>query len=239
MNSIKRNRIVSPIDLAAIFDMDGLLIDSEPLWWQAGSEVLRTVGVNLEDGRALETYGMRTDAAMAYWFRKFPWTAKTSKQIEEEVNSRMIQILAQGVRAMPGVESAIRLLSGRSIPMGVCSSSPRVVINAVLDALNLSGAFNVVCSAEDQPYGKPHPGAYLTCARLLGISPENCVAFEDSLRGAIAAKAAEMKVVAVPSEGHRRLSAFDFCDIRLHSLTDFNLRILRRLFPLALAAEHG
>ena len=214
---------------AIIFDMDGLLVDSEPLWWQAGVEVLRTVGVNLDDSRSQETMGLRTDVALQHWFSLFPWTGKTIPQIEQDVNVRVIQLIAECAEPLPGVFDVIHLLSEQKVPMGLCSSSPHAVIEAVLGKLDLQSVIQVAYSAEDEPMGKPHPGAYLSCAKQIGVHPHHCIAFEDSLYGAIAAKAAEMKVVAVPSSRDHQSAMFDFCDMQLRSLTEFNASVLRGL----------
>jgi sugar-phosphatase len=214
---------------AVIFDMDGLLVDSEPLWWQAGVEVMRTVGVNLDDSQFQETMGLRTDVALQHWFSLFPWTGKTIPQIEQEVNVRVIQLIAESAEPLPGVFDVIHLLSEQKIPMGLCSSSPHAVIEAVLSKLNLQSTLKVAYSAEDEPMGKPHPGAYLSCAKQIGVHPHHCIAFEDSLYGAIAAKAAGMKVVAVPSSNDHHSTMFDFCDRQLRSLTEFNASFLSRL----------
>ena len=117
MSSTLRVFSSSPIDMAVIFDMDGLLIDSEPLWWQAGVEVLRTVGVELDDSRSHETLGLRGDAALAHWFRYFPWTGKTIGQIQQEMNMRFMQLIAEHAEPLPGVHEVVRLISERGIPM--------------------------------------------------------------------------------------------------------------------------
>jgi mannitol-1-/sugar-/sorbitol-6-/2-deoxyglucose-6-phosphatase len=214
---------------AAIFDMDGVLIDSEPLWWRAGVEVLQTVGVDLDDSRSSETMGLRTDAALVHWYQLFPWNGKLIHEIEQEVNSRVIELIGRHAEPLPGVYKTVELLSERGIPMGLCSSSPHAVITAVLKALQLDSTIRVVCSAEDELLGKPHPAAYLTCAKQIGTHPQCCVAFEDSLRGAIAAKAADMKVVAIPSGPDRDSTRFDFCDLRLRSLAEFDESSLSQL----------
>jgi mannitol-1-/sugar-/sorbitol-6-/2-deoxyglucose-6-phosphatase len=217
---------------AVIFDMDGLLIDSEPLWWRAGVEALRTVGVQLDDREVSQTIGLRTDAAVAHWFSRFPWTGKTPLQIEGEVTSRVLDLIRDTAQPMPGAHLLIDFLHQQGIPMGLCSSSPYPVIDAVLAKLELIECLQVVYSAEDEPFGKPHPGAYLSCAARLGITPQRCIAFEDSLPGAQSAKAAQMKVVAVPNLESARSANFDFCDARLDSLTQFTPRLLAELLPL-------
>jgi len=216
---------------AAIFDMDGLLLDSEPLWWRAGVEVLRTVGVNLHDSQCHETIGLRTDAAVAHWFRRFPWQGKSPQVIAEQLHMRVLQLLRQAAQPLPGVTELMEFFSAQGIPMGLCSSSPYSVIDVVLDGLGLRQFLQVVYSAEDEPFGKPHPGPYLSCAARLGVPASRCIAFEDSCPGAQSAKAAGMKVVAVPNAASARTGNFDFCDARLEALTQFTPALLERLLP--------
>jgi mannitol-1-/sugar-/sorbitol-6-/2-deoxyglucose-6-phosphatase len=216
---------------AAIFDMDGLLVDSEPLWWRAGVEALAGVGVHLDDSHLNETVGLRTDAAVAHWFSRFPWSGKSRRQIEDEVQMRVLQLIRATARPLPGVRRLLDYLASQGLPLGLCSSSPYPVIHAVLDKLGLVDAFHVVYSAEDEPFGKPHPGAYLTCASRIGVAAARCVAFEDSLPGARSAKAAQMKVVAVPNPASAVTTSFEFCDARLGSLVEFTPELLAELLP--------
>jgi mannitol-1-/sugar-/sorbitol-6-/2-deoxyglucose-6-phosphatase len=214
---------------AAIFDMDGVLINSEPLWWRAGVEVLRGVDVHLGDHHFRETMGLRTDVALAHWYKRYPWAGKSLQQLEQEVKDRVLSLISDEGHALPGVHALIRFLSEQRIPIGLCSSSPYQVIHAVLDRLGIRQNFQVVHSAEDEPVGKPHPGAYLSCAARLGVPAPRCIAFEDSVAGAVSAKAARMKVIAVlqgvPS------TAFDFCEVRLNTLIDFTPALFNQLLP--------
>ena len=216
---------------AVIFDMDGLLVDSEPLWWRAGVEILRTVGVHLSDEHLHETIGLRTDVAVAHWYGRFPWTGKTHKEIEDDVHARVLQLIVSSAQPLPGVLSLVRFLFEERVPIGLCSSSSYSIIDTVLAKLEIKDYFQVIHSAEDEPYGKPHPGPYISCASRLGVMPQRCIACEDSLSGAISAKAAQMKVVAVPNPVSARVSSFDFCDVRLDSLTEFTPDLLARLLP--------
>jgi mannitol-1-/sugar-/sorbitol-6-/2-deoxyglucose-6-phosphatase len=224
-------RLTPDTTRAAIFDMDGLLLDSEPLWWRAGVEVLRSVGVHLQDADVSQTIGLRTDAAVAHWYRRFPWAGKSCELIEAELQQRALVLISDLAQPLPGVMPLVQYLSEQGIAMGLCSSSPYTLIHAVLAKLRLSDYFRVVYSAEDEPFGKPHPGAYLSCAARLGVAAQRCVAFEDSLPGAQSAKAAQMKVVAVPNLESARSANFDFCDLRLESLAQFSPAMLAQLLP--------
>ena len=174
-------------------------------------------------------WGLRTDAALAYWYERYPWTGKSLQQIEQEVQERVLNLIADEGQELPGVRAVIRFLSEQRVPIGLCSSSPYQVIHAVLDRLGIRQHFQAVHSAEDEPLGKPHPGAYLSCAARLGVPAPRCIAFEDSVAGAVSAKAAQMKVIAV-MQGVRS-TVFDFCDIRLDTLIEFTPDLLSQLLP--------
>jgi HAD superfamily hydrolase (TIGR01509 family) len=212
---------------AAIFDMDGVLINSEPLWWRAGVETLRTVGVHLTENHFGETAGLRTDAALTHWYERYPWVGKNLDQIEREIQDRVLKLIDEQAQPLPGVQALVRLLTEQRVPIGLCSSSPYAVIDAVLDKIGIKQHFQVVYSAMDEPLGKPHPGAYLSCASRLCVPAHRCIVFEDSLAGAVSAKAAQMKVIAV-LQGVRT-TVFDFCDFRLDTLSDFTPDLLHHL----------
>lgn len=112
------------------------------------------------------------------------------------------------------------------LPVAVCSGSYAVVIEAALARLGIAADVAVWHSAEWEPLGKPHPGAYLTTAAELGVDPTACVAVEDSFNGAISAKAARMRVVAVPEPTARDSARWGFCDVVLGSLTEFDESVL-------------
>lgn len=223
----------SPVRLpgvvSVIFDMDGVLVDSEPLWWEAGVAALGSVGVVLGNDRSLETKGMRTIDALEYWYRKFPWSGKSIDDLVPEVHERVIEIMAEHAQPLPGVVELVQFLSDRGVPMSVCSSAPRDVIEATLRSLGLRRSIVHIVSANDEAMGKPHPGSYLRCAKLMDTNPRHCIAIEDSVYGAIAAKAAQMKVVAVQSGPDSVPGIFDFCDTRISTLKEFDGALFQQL----------
>lgn len=217
------------MNVSVIFDMDGVLIDSEPLWWQAGVEALGSVGIAINDEWSHETKGMRTDEALQYWYRKFPWSGKTIDELVKGVDARVIEIIAAQPEPLPGVLNLIEFLLDQEIQMAVCSSAPRGVIEAILRSLGLRNSMRHIVSAHDEVMGKPHPGAYLRCANLMKTNPRHCIAIEDSVYGAIAAKAAQMKVVVVRNGQDYATGVFDFCDARLSTLNGFDETMFRCL----------
>src|SRR5581483_6999633 len=211
-----------------IFDMDGLLIDSEPLWRIAEIEALSAVGVPIDDAAARQTTGLRTDELVEHWHARYPWAAPPKTTIEARIVARVIELLRERAEPMPGVPETLAALTAAGLPLAIASSSQSEVIATVLDALGIGGAFRVVQSAEHEPYGKPHPGVYIEAARRLGLSPTDCLAFEDSPNGVIAAKAARMTCIAVPDPALTDDRRFCAADLILPSLTDFRIEMLRR-----------
>ncbi|QYJ71884.1 hexitol phosphatase HxpB [Shewanella sp. FJAT-51649] len=188
---------------AVIFDMDGVLIDSEPLWQRVEYEVLSALGVPVTIETIQQTTGLRIDQCVDYWYHKAPWTdydnAKVSKAIVDKVAE---EILITG-EAMQGVQQAIEYCQAKGLKIGLATSSFYTIIEAVLSKLSLSDKFMAVQSAEGLTYGKPHPEVYLNCAAALGVDPRYCLAIEDSFNGLIAARAANMQTVAIPAPEQR------------------------------------
>jgi len=214
---------------AIIFDMDGLLVDSEPLWRIAEVETLSAVGVPITEEDAVQTTGLRTDEVVELWYARYPWPDPPRKEIEARIITRLIALTRERGELMPGVIETLQAVSDAGYPLAIASSSSSEIITAVLDTLGIAAYFEVTQSAEHEPYGKPHPGGYIEAARRLGVEPWRCLAFEDSPNGVIAAKAARMRCIAVPDpalQNDRRLQA---ADLILPSLAEFHLGLLEQL----------
>ena len=206
---------------AVIFDMDGILIDSEPLWHIAEKEVFGALGIPLTDAMCEETTGLRTDALVTYWYDKQPWPHKPFETVADEIIERMRQLVdAHGV-ALAGVYKMLHDLAQRRLVLGVASSSPPALIDTVVDKLEIRTYFQVLCSAMEEEFGKPHPAVYLTTATRLGVEPHECLVFEDSVTGVRAAKAAGMTTIAVPAPHQYEDHRFAEADLKLRSLWDF------------------
>lgn len=207
---------------AVVFDMDGLLIDSEPFWQQSEIEVFATVGVDLERADCLRTMGMRCDAVVDHWARERPWNfaANPATEIEARILDRVIELVRDRGAPRPGVAGALDWAAGLPARCALASSSPMRVIEATLDTLGIAGAFEVIHSAEQEEHGKPDPAVYLTTAQRLGIEPGSCLALEDSLAGMRAAKRAGMRCVMVPDASLRGRSELGEADAVLGSLEE-------------------
>ncbi len=206
---------------AVIFDMDGLLIDSEPIWEEAEVEVLNKVGVPLTREKTKETMGLRVDEVVSHWHSKYPWVEPSQKEIEKRIVKRVIELILEKGKSQPGVLEIVNLLKNCNIPMAIASSSPTRIIEAALDRIGIKEDIQAVCSAEHESFGKPHPAVYLTTAKKLNLDPKECLVFEDSPNGVLSAKAANMKCIAVPSKKVKGDPRFNLADEIIESLKDF------------------
>lgn len=214
---------------ALIFDMDGVLIDSEPLWHEAEIAAMAEAGLVLAPEDCLRTTGLRIDEAVAYWCERHPFLAPSRDVLVSWVLDRLVELVSRRGRPKPGVEEVLALARSRGLRLALASSSPYRVIHAVLDALHLDSVFEVVHSAEEEARGKPDPAVYLTTARKLGIEPERCVAIEDSPNGLLSAKAAGMKCIVVPEAALRADPRFELADARVAELGEIGPGLLDRL----------
>lgn len=203
---------------AALFDLDGLLVDSEPLWQDAEVELFPTVGHHLRRSDCARTRGLRIDEAVRYWFAIRPWSEPTCEDLAARIAARVIELVRERGQAMPGALAAVHRARALGLKVAVASSSGDAVIAAALERLGLTG-LDAVRSAEHEPYGKPHPAVLLTTAAELGVDPTECVVLEDSLNGVIAAKAARMRCVAVPEPAQASDPRFSIADLALGSLS--------------------
>ena len=214
---------------AAIFDMDGLLVDTEGLWHEAEVEVLGPLGVPIAEGDPRRTKGIFVREVARYWHDRFPWRGPSPDEVAARIVERVIGLIDEKGRLLPGVDDALGLCRRHGLTLGLASSSEHRLIAFVLERFGLASTFAVAHSAEDEPYGKPHPAVFLTAAQRLGVAPTRCVVWEDSPAGVLAAKAARMTCVAVPAPDESAAPAFGIADAVLSSLEEADEELWRRL----------
>lgn len=185
---------------AIIFDMDGVIIDSEPLWSRAEKEVFSAVGVKLTDGLCRQTATMTTSEVTSFWFKRFPWPKYSLEEIENRVIDCVGSFIQQNGLAIDGIRETILRLKSEGFKIGLATNSPFRLIPVVLEKIGIQHCFEAVCSSEHEKKGKPHPDVYISISKKLEVEPENCIAIEDSITGIKAAKQAGMQVVALVSE---------------------------------------
>jgi HAD superfamily hydrolase (TIGR01509 family) len=180
---------------AVIFDMDGVLVDSEPLHGEVAQTILAECGLTAASAGAY--VGMTNREAFTLICREFA-LPYDPVELDARYTARVVPLLRAHATPLPGVPEVLGALKARGLRLAVASSSSLEVIEATLDALAVRGLFDAIVSAADLPRGKPAPDVFLEAARRLGVSPEACVVIEDSERGVQAARAAGMRCVAVP-----------------------------------------
>ena len=213
----------------AIFDMDGLLIDSEPIWNEAATAIFENYNIHLTKEQYATTTGLRTKEFVHWWFSANNVPLKYAEDAEEKIVKKVSDLVIQKGKAMPGIEHIFNFFTSRNFKIGLASSSPLSLINTVIDVLKIRNHLNVYASAAELEYGKPHPEVYLNCARQLNTSPLQCICFEDSFYGLIAAKAARMKCVVVPDAKNQKDNRWNAADLKIASLSNFNDLLLLSL----------
>jgi sugar-phosphatase len=214
---------------AAIFDLDGLLVDSEILWHRAELELLVPLGAKIDATATRATKGMFVGEVVDHYHALAAWESPPRDELINQLLDLVGSLVEAEGRLLPGATRALELCAALG-PCALASSTPRALIDRVLAHFGLAGAFDVVHSAEDEPSGKPHPAVYLATARLLALDPRRCLAFEDSPAGVRSATSAQMGCVAVPTPAERDDPAFELATIVLGSLDDLEERWLERRF---------
>ena len=187
---------------AVIFDMDGVLIDSEPLWKIAMENVFHAIGSVLTKQDFQKTVGLRLDEVITFWHQHEGWQNVSPKEVEDQIVGQMVQLIEKNASPLIGVLETLNFLKNQNIKIGLATSSYEILIQTVLRELKIAHYFDITHSAEHEEYGKPHPADYLTVAQKLNVHPSRCLVIEDSLNGIISAKAAKMKVVCIPEKSN-------------------------------------
>ena len=182
---------------AVLFDMDGTLVDTEHLWWQAAAELATELGLTLADPDVPDVLGRAVEHTAAHLHRS-SGTARTETELAERLGDSFAGKVAAGIVPLPGALALLAALRAAGVPTALVSASPRRVVDLVLAGLG-SAWFTVTLAAEDTEHTKPAPDPYLAAARLLGVDPAACVAVEDTPTGVASAHAAGCAVLAVPS----------------------------------------
>jgi sugar-phosphatase len=204
-----------------IFDIDGLLIDSEPLWGEAADEVFKSYGLSLTEDQYKTTTGLKTKEFIQWWFGYFQIDKKEFAIAEKRIIELVLEKIYTKGTIMPGVAYIFDFFHKRDFKIGLASSSPQELIDLAIEMTGIYRYVQATSSAEHLPFGKPHPQVYLNCAEKLQARPTECLCFEDSFNGLIAAKAARMKCVMVPHYSQLKDERWGAADLKLSSLQNF------------------
>ena len=203
---------------AVIFDMDGLLLDSEDFWQQAEYETFSSLGVPLTPADTAKTLGWRCDYVVQYWYNVFAWHGPTPAEVADIIIDNVITMIIKQGKLMPGAREALQLCKSLNLPVALATSSNHKMMLETLKHYDLLHFFDATCSAEFLPFAKPHPQVYLNAAAALGVEAQQCVALEDSVTGVIAANAARMRCIAVPHAKDLQDNRYAIADRMLASL---------------------
>ena len=165
MNSIK----------AVIYDMDGVIINSEPLWREALIHCFNQVGFDFSQDKCRITQGMRLMEVVEYWYAQQPWKEKSLEEVEQAILRKVTELILEKGEAMEGVYTSIIYFQSKGYKIALASSSANSLINAVLNKLELTQKFEVINSAEHLSFGKPHPEIFIKTAQQLNIKPVDCL----------------------------------------------------------------
>ena len=207
---------------AVIYDMDGVIINSEPLWREALIASFSQVGFDFNQDNCRITQGMRLMEVVEYWYAEQPWSEKSIIEVEQMILQKVTDLILKKGVAMPGVNESINFFKNKGYKIALASSSATTLINAVLNKLAIKSTFEIINSAENLEYGKPHPEIFIKTALQLNVKPKNCLVIEDSFHGVLAGKAALMKVIAIPDDEAKKDNRFNIADFKLNSLLEIN-----------------
>jgi sugar-phosphatase len=212
-----------------IFDMDGLIIDSEPIWEKAGTELLQSYGCPLTSTMYASSTGLRTREWLQYWFNHFSLKYDEIDAAEKQIVDLVISGIQHHGNPMPGVHHAFEYFQQKGFKIGLATSSPMRLADLVVEKLGIGHYLQAITSAEFLPFGKPHPEVFLQCAQSLGSHALQCLCLEDSYNGMIAAKAAKMKCIVVPAAWQFDMPKWGAADGKLSSLAQFSDEFLLQL----------
>ncbi|MBI2257961.1 MAG: hexitol phosphatase HxpB [Flavobacteriia bacterium] len=222
---MEKNKININDYSAVIFDMDGVLIDSEPLWKIAMEDVFQSIGANLHKKDFEKTVGLRIDEVISYWYEQTKWEGVSPKEVLNRILDNMLILIEKHGKPLIGVVETLSFLQKKGLKIGLSTSSYEVLIQKVIEKLEIKNFFNATHSAEKERYGKPHPDVYLHTAKLLNVSPLKCLVIEDSLTGIISGKAARMQVVCIPEKTHQINPKIQLADFIFESMKEFLIAI--------------
>ena len=210
---------------AVIFDLDGLLADTESLHRQSYQEILREYGCEPSDEEYLD-YWIRTGKGATYWIQEHNVDVDLS-ELQQQKHQRYMELVERSAQAMTGASALLKTLSGKK-KLALASASFRDSVLGVIEVLDMARYFDAVVTRNDVPRSKPFPDIFLRAAEHLQVEPSECVVLEDSERGVLAAHRAGMKCIAVPNE-YTRQNDFSTAELVMPSLEHVTLDVLESL----------
>ena len=196
---------------ALIFDMDGVIVDSEPMHTAVTIEVMQSYQVHFTTAEMDRFIGMSMRGFFSILKKEHGLNAPVEEMIQRQIDGIYRHIKEDPQEPVPGILEILAYLKARKIPAAIASSSPKILIETIVERLQIADAFSLLLSGEDFPRSKPDPAIYLTAAEKLGVDPADCLVIEDSQNGTIAAKEAGMRCIGFqnPHSGQQDLRRAD------------------------------
>lgn len=205
---------------AVIFDMDGVIIDSEPLWREAEILVFGNYGITLTEDMCRSTAGLRLVQVVEHWQKKFNFTEVVKEKLIHEVHEKVIELIREKGNALPGLYPLLNYFSSKNYLIALASGSSYAIIHNVLGKLDIASYFKVLRSGDDERFGKPHPSIFIETASQLNVPYDDCLVIEDSGNGVIAALAARMHVIAIPEHEVENKPVFSLAKAKVKTLEE-------------------
>ena len=202
--------------------MDGLIVDSEPWWRVAESNVFGRLSKAPSEADFEMMMGRQIKEVIQHWHSVAPWENFSIEETQKEILAEVARLVKENAFLLPGVIDSLEFFKKKNLAIGLASSSPLHLIRDLMQHYGLINQFSIICSAEFESHGKPHPAVFIKAAQELGVDPQNCLVLEDSFNGLISAKAARMKCIVVPEKKSFNQTRFDIADLKLNSLSEFS-----------------
>jgi HAD superfamily hydrolase (TIGR01509 family) len=212
------------VTIAVVFDLDGVLVDSEQVWDEVREALARESGGHWHENAQRDMMGMSSPEWSRYMHDRIG-LPESPEEINRLVVERMLGRYAAGPPWLPGAVETVRRLAADFV-LGLASSSNREIIDSVLEGGGIAGCFRATVSSEEVAAGKPAPDVYVEVARRLGVDPHECTAIEDSHNGIRSAKAAGMRCVAIPNAQYPPGDAVAEADAVVGSLSELTPEVL-------------
>jgi mannitol-1-/sugar-/sorbitol-6-/2-deoxyglucose-6-phosphatase len=213
---------------AVIFDLDGVLIDSEPLWRKAEVEVYRSIGLPVSEQTFHQTTGIGMEEAVNMIFRMHPWKTPTKQEVAKSIYKKVEELVGSSGKACKGALEFLHMVEHNQLKLGLASSASLKLISIALNKLGIQHFFQSIHSTETEKRAKPDPAVYLSVACELGIKPQECVVVEDSPVGVEAAIRAGMHVVAVVDPHLKNDPHYQAVDMQIQTLVQLTQNVWDR-----------
>lgn len=205
---------------AVIFDMDGTLIDSQPIWYQVSTDFFQKNGFPVTMDDMIKLTGSPVAKLVDYVLQAHGQKDKARVQLVTELMDYAVFEILAAKPLLPNVKDVLAQLKQQGIKIAVASVSPRNMLQGIVDSCGIAEYFDYLASAEELDYNKPHPAVYLHAAQQLDVSVAECFAVEDSVLGMISGKAASMKTVVIPAQAEWDDSRWALADFKLANIAE-------------------